>query len=713
MKNICVIRCMIDITELLSEGENVLGMYVGDGWYLGARSLPDIKKMRHAHAVLFQLELLYEDGTRDVIGSDGTVKVSYGPVQSSDLFDGELYDATKERQNWDCPGYSDTDWKSVKAVTYTMSNLRAQLGPPVTEVMTIPAGEVIHSPKGETIIDFGQTIAGRVRMKITAPKGTEVTLEHCEVLDKEGNYYNNIMSTSGGSDGCQQKDVYIADGTIAEYEPLFTFHGFRYVKIIGLENIRKEDFTAVVLSSEQENTGTFESSDVRLNRLYENTRWSQRSNMLSIPTDCPQREKAGWTGDIQIYASTALQNADLTAFLTRWLYNVSCDQGQYGEVPIVVPYDGPYPFMGKFIFRSPGKNSKSTSAGWGDAALLVPYQMYQITGNTEILKQQYNSMKKWCDYIIGQIENKKGKKKKLPEETEQYLWNTGFHFGEWLIPSLSTEGLGNNKGMQISLKETTKYTAPIFGWLSVSRFAEIARLLGRTADAERYNMAGNRMKEAISDGIIRSGGKMPAEWMGAYVLAIYFDLVPEQFKEYFASHLPELIEKNDGCLDTGFLATPYILDALCKIGRQDMAYELLWNEKQPSWMFEVEHGATTIWESWFAYNKDGAPTSVSMNHYAFGCVDDWIFRTVNGLDKEKAGFKKICICPKPDGRLTYAKRSFCSEYGTIVCNWEKKEEEFFLHVEIPCNTTATIVLPNGDTCETGSGNYEFSCKWNP
>lgn len=699
-----------DITDALKIGENVIGMYVGDGWYMSPYTLPNIKKMKHAHAVLFQLEIEYEDGEREEVCSDEQVKAAYGPVRSSDLFDGELYDATQEQNSWDMPGFADGKWQQAITGEYSKNNLRAQLGNSVEEVLTLKPKEIISTPAGETVIDFGQNIAGRLRVHITVPKGNHVSFEHCEVLDEKGNFFNNIMSTSGGSNGCQQKDVYISNGKPEIYEPYFTFHGFRYVRVTGIENPKKEDFEAVVLSSEKENAGSFCCSEERLNRLYENIRWSQRANMLSIPTDCPQREKAGWTGDIQIYAATALENAELTTFLTRWLANLSCDQGQYGEVPIVVPYDGPYPFMGKFIFRSPGKNCKATSAGWGDAAVLVPYEMYKVTGNKEILKQQYSSMKKWCDYIIHEAKNRKPKHSSLAPEVEENLWDTGFHYGEWLIPSLSEAGLGNNKGMKICLKETPKYTAPIFGWLSVSRFAEIAEALDKTEDAKRYSNVAEKMKKAIQTGVIQQDGTMPAEFMGAYVLPLYFELVPEHLREKFVQHLKEMIQANDGCLDTGFLATPYLLDTLCKNGCEEQALQLFWQNKQPSWMFEVEHGATTIWESWCAYNQEGQPTKVSMNHYAFGCVADWMFRTINGIRSELPGFRKITICPYPDRHLTYAKRSYESTYGTIVSDWKMKNDHFQLHVEIPCNTTAEICLPDGTRHEVGSGSYDYECR---
>jgi len=425
--------------------------------------------------------------------------------------------------------------------------------------------------------------------------------------------------------------------------------------------------------------------------------------MLSIPTDCPQREKAGWTGDIQIYAATSLRNADATVFLTRWLQNLSCDQAESGAVPYVVPNVGFYARL--FQIMGLVNKGRPSSAGWGDAAVIVPYAMYRATGNTIILKQQYDSMKKWCGYVIRAAQKGRGKNKAVPQEVDQYLWNTGFHYGEWLIPSLSKDGLG--KELTKSMKPTCVYTAPIFGYYSVSCMADIARILGRQEDWEQYSRVAEKMADAIGAGVIGPEGNMPAEFMGAYVLPIYFSLVPPQHQEHFAAKLIRLLEANGNCLDTGFLGTPFLLDALCRINRLDKAYALLYQEKCPSWLFEVNHGATTIWESWHAYKEDGTPMALSMNHYAFGCVGDWMFRTINGMDSASAGYKKIVIHPRPDDSLQYARRTYRCVYGEITSDWERCDEGFRLTVAIPCNTTATVVMPNGERHEVGSGRYTF------
>lgn len=709
-----------DVTGQLEKGTNAIGMHVGDGWYLCPQSLPNMKKMDYAHAVLFQMEVIYADGSQETIISDNEVKASEGPVRSCDLYAGELYDANAKIDHWSSADYSDSHWDSCIQADYGYENLTGQIGEPVMIVNELPVERMTKSPKGEWILDFGQNIAGFVRMKVDARKGTQITLEHCEVLDKEGNYFDNIQSAGGVGKGVDQKDVYICDGSVSTYEPHFTYHGFRYVRVTGIEP-NAENFTACVISTKKRNLGTFITSDERLNRLYENIRWSQCSNMLSIPTDCPQREKAGWTGDMLVYAKTALLNEDCTAFFTRWLYNMECDQDEYGIIPMVVPQDGNYPATGKIISLTSGVKGSGTSSGWGDAAVIVPYSMYQITGNTDILRQQYYCMRRWCDYIILQASEKRPKKSTLPDEIETYLWDTGYHYGEWLIPSQSKNGL-DMKNLKNIMSMSSCYTAPIFGWNSVHTFAKIAEILsGETednilylCDRKKYQDIADRMKDAIQKGVMKEHGSMPSDLMGAYVLPIYFDLVPEEYKETFAENLVKSVEKNDRCMDTGFLTTPYLLDALCKIGRMDLAYSLLWQNKKPSWLYEVEAGGTTIWENCYGYDDDGNPGNLSFNHYAFGAVADWIFRTIGGIDSKGAGFQHLLIAPKPDGRITSCSRSYETGQGTVVCDWNlTKSEEmniFSLHTVIPCNTTATIQLPDGTVNETGSGEYHYEVK---
>lgn len=685
-----------NVSDYLKTGENILEMYVGDGWYCCAAYREEGVTTEPLHAVLFQIETEYVDGEKKIIVSDEQVEASQGMIRYSDIFSGEKYDAGRTFEIWQ---------KSI-VKQYGYDKLCAQPEEPVRPVAVLQAKELLHSPKGELIVDFGQIIAGRVRITLDIPRGRMVALDHYEVLDQEGNCFDNLkLLKEDTSDRCQ-RDEFVSAGQACVYEPYFTFHGFRYVRISGIDDIKLDDISAVALSTEKKNAGTFECSNEKLNRLYVNTRWSQRANMMSIPTDCPQREKAGWTGDITVYAKTSLLNEETTNLLNRWLKNLALDQDKYGAVPFVSPYTGHYPGLAKSFGRIFGNKGDAivASAGWGDAAVVVPYKIYEITGNTHILNQQYDSMKAWCDYIIKEASGRKGSLF-AKKEVDRYLWNTGFHWGEWLIPSLSKNGFDIHT--ILGIKKTLRYVAPSYAYQSIRMMADTAHIAGNAADEKYYSGIAEKIKDAFAKEVITKKGKMREKFMGAYVIPIAFDLVPEEYQTNFAEELIDSIERNNYCLDTGFLATPFLLSALQKIGRIDLAFKLLYQTKCPSWLFEVDHGATTIWESWYGYSKDNKPLDVSMNHYALGCVDEWIFENITGIKNASAGFKNILIQPHPDNDMTWVKRSFECSYGTIVSQWEKKGKKYHFCVEIPCNTKVKIILPDGQSFERGSGRYEF------
>lgn len=720
-----------DVTNMLTEGENELKFHVGNGWYFCPNAEPNCKT-DHQLAILSQLELMYEDGRVVVVASGDDVMTKVGQVVSADLYAGELYDANEKSNIWIKAKVQ------TKKKYYGLANLRPQNTDRVLVKKKVPVSKIIKSPKGECILDFGQNMAGVVKINIntgiesnphlTLKQGQRIRLEHCEVLDKDGNYFNNIMADGGVGKGCDQTDEYISDGNEAVYIPHFTYHGFRYVRVTidgrAPEDINPEDFVALLLSTEKENVGTFECSDKDVNRFYENTRWSQDSNMISIPTDCPQREKAGWTGDMLVYAKTAMLNEDCTSMFSRWLENMEADQDEFGIVPMVVPENGNYPKMGKLMTMMSGGKGKGTSSGWGDSAVIVPYAMYEVTGNTQVLIQQYNCMKKWCDYVITTAKTRKPKDCNRSEEIEQYLWDTGFHYGEWLIPSQNKEGL-DMKNLKTNMAMSSWYTAPIFGWNSINKFAMITEILSKeepssseySADAKKYRKISDNMKKAVQKGILGSEKMMNSPLQGAYVLPLYFDLVEEERKEFFANRLVELIEKNDYCMDTGFLGTPYLLDTLQKIGRSDVAWKLLLNEKAPSWLSEVKAGGTTIWENCFGFEADGNPVKLSFNHYSFGCVTDWIYRNVTGITPLEVGFKRFRVAPDIAGILesnrdnkhiiSAAKRSFMSVNGEIKVEWSLHENTYKLMVQVPANSNAEIMLPGGKMEKVGSGQYQF------
>ena len=685
-----------DITDKLKKGENTFSMYVGDGWYLGVKTMPRVKNYERRHAVLFQLEIEYEDGSVLSVLSDENTECAYGKVVCSDLFSGERYD--DNREIGDC--------RKAEFADYGYDNLVAQFDWLSVCTDELPVKEIITTPQGETLLDFGKVIAGRVRMRINEKNGAVVRLTHTEILDKDGSFFQNTDMPDGG---VEQIDEFISAGKPIEYEPIFTYHGFRYVKIEGIKNPRKENFTARAYSSQKENVGSFSCSNELLNKLYANIRNSQNSNMISIPTDCPQREKAGWTGDIAIYAKTALLNEEVTPFLRRWLKSVRADQSKSGAVPQIVPYDGGYPMSEVFFGKMFDETDTFGVAGWSDCCVLVPWAIYEISGNREVLKENFDVMEKWCEYILKRAKMPRVGAN-IPPEYDEYLWNNGFQQGDWLVPSIAKNAVQYEDAMTGSLTFQTnfayEYSVPMYGYRTFDIMQKIADILGDKEKSDYYGGVAEKMKTAIQKVYFDESGKLRTNYMGGYVLALAFDLAPDE--EQVKAQLIESLARNGGCLDTGFLSTPYLLDALNKIGRKDLAYSVLYQNKCPSWLYEVECGATSIWESWESFEEDGTPKKISFNHYAFGCVADWIFRNICGIVPTSAGFKTMRIVPIPDKTLTEAERTYSSVYGDISVRWKRANGTFTLDCEIPCNTTAEIVLPSGKTETVGSGKYTFS-----
>lgn len=667
-----------DVTKLLACGLNKLEMFVGDGWYFSTQARPVMEEYHKEPSVLYQMEIRYKDGSVQTVASDGTETCRLQYIVYSDLYQGEKQDYR----------IRDTRRYPVERKEYGYEFLCVQAMPPIRPVKLIPAVQVITTPAGETVVDFGQVVAGRARVMLEAPKDREITLEYFEILDENGNYLNTMFAP--------QKDIIISDGTRVLHEAKFTFHGFRYIRVCGLDEVRKEDFTAVLLSTEKKNKSDFKCSDERLNRLYQNVKWSQYNNMMSVPTDCPTREKAGWTGDILIYARTALLNEEMTPFLSSWLASAREDQQDDGVIRIVVPYMKLYETLMLQTVKKFGDDKVTGVAGWSDAIVWVPYDMYRMTGNRLVLKDNFEAMESWCEYFIRTAEEKRGYSN-IPYEFDRYLWNTGFHFGEWLVPSRP-----DNTGEQYGIcKESAFYIAPFFGYETLCRMKEICQVLGEKEKETRYTEIADQMKHAIQNGLLRVG-LLPEYLMGGYVLAFAFGLVPEDLYSSYKNHLTELIRRNRNCLDTGFLATPFLLDTLCKIGEKGLAYELLWQNQRPSWLYEVDHGATTIWEAWDADDAKAGGRFVSFDHYAFGCVDEWICRKIAGIDSDTPGFSHVLIRPDDGKRLTYCERTYECEAGVIHTVWDEKE----LRVSIPCNVTATVEW-DGETMEIGSGEYCF------
>ncbi|MED4225896.1 alpha-L-rhamnosidase [Neobacillus cucumis] len=672
-----------DVLPYLLEGENVLGVILADGWYAGRISVPGgSAQFGNRLGLLAQLEITYTDQTKQIIATDDSFLSSNSYYFYSDIFIGEKQDKNLEKSGWDQPGYDGLthEWASVSIVDYKLANLRAQYGELVKPVEKLSPVAIWKDQGQAYIIDFGQVIAGRIRLQLHGPSGQELKFEHCEVLNENGEFFNNIVGRNK-----EQTDYYVTSGEKEEvFEPTFTYHGFRYVRLSGYHSeLHPEDIEAIVLYSDMKVTGQFTTSDPEINQLWKNIQWSQKGNMLSIPTDCPQREKAGWTGDIQVFAPTAAFNMDVQAFLTRWLWNLKKEQTEEGEILNYCPAP-------KDIWNDKKFTGTISSAGWGDAILIVPWVLFQRYGDRRILEQCFPEMEKWLDYVQKSAAQNK---ENVENEHERYLWDTKFHFGDWMIPSFM---LGENpQGPIASAVATKDPIATAYYAYSAGLLAEVSKILGRQDKADYYQTLHGKVKETFGTAYVNESGLMTADYQGVYTIALAFNLLSGDPKKKAVERLVELIEKNDFKIDTGFLSVPFIMDVLCENGYEDIAYKLLFQTACPSWLYEVKNGATTIWESWEAIKPDGTVGAFSFNHYAFGCIGDWLVRHIGGLTPMEPGYSKFKVEPHICDRLTFAETQYESVYGEIKVKWEVQDgKNMILQVNIPANSLAVISLIN-------------------
>lgn len=693
-----------DITPFLAPGEHTLGVLLGDGWFLGHIGVTGMNCQYGEKKALFcEIHLEYEDGSEKVLGGSGGFFSQESALDYSDLFVGECIHAEKASQRWNLPGEWPGVWEPVMEEFSAGDALKAAYGEPVRCVRRLPAKSAFHSSKGELILDFGQVLAGKAEIILRDTKpGQKVVFRHTEVLDAEGNYYHNIAGNFK-----DQRDVYICRGAEEErYCPHFTFHGFRYIRVEGYENENlREDAAAWAMYCDMEDTGSFSCSDARLNQLFRNIVWSQYGNMLSVPTDCPQRERAGWTGDAQIFCETAALNMDVSAFFRRWMFNLRLDQKEDGQIPVVSPYHKSY--HPEVI----GIDGNESAAGWGDVIAFLPWRMYLAYGDVRWLRENYTAMKRWAGYVRREAENG------IPEanrhlsgerlEDQKYLWNTGFNFGDWLVPSLSSPD-ENGQADVVACMERTKDEISTCYYAELIRIlAGIAEILQEPEDALYYSRLAERIREAFRREYVRDDGRLISDMQGTYVIAVAFDMLTESQSEAAAGRLRELILENQGCLDTGFLSVDRILDVLCGTGSRDLAYEILFQRRAPSWLYEVEQGATTVWEAWKAIMPDGTPSACSFNHYAFGCVGRFLYQRIGGLCVEKPGYRKFRVEPDFHCGLQNAEIEYRCVFGQIRIRWNVSDGAYRLTVEIPAGAEARICLPD-QTLLAGSGTWSYS-----
>ncbi|MFV0503526.1 MAG: family 78 glycoside hydrolase catalytic domain [Lachnospirales bacterium] len=690
-----------DVTDYLKKGENCAGALLGAGWYKGVIGLTKARN-NYGEKTAFSMKIIinYTDGTKGSIYTNENWKGVDSPVIFSEIYDGETYDANKEIKNW-CEVGTKTEpselWRNVDIVDFNNDIIRPQSGSRVKVIEEIPCKELIITPKNEKVLNFGQNLTGRLKITATGKVGDIIELRCFEVLDKDGNVYLDNMRAAKTT----IKYIFDRDKEVT-FNPIFTFMGFQYAKIISYPSEIKEDnFVAQVMHSEMEDTGTIETSNPLLNQLHHNFLWGLKGNFLDIPTDCPQRdERLGWTGDAQIFCRTAMYLKNSYTFYKKWMVDVAVDQTEDGGVAHVVPNIEEGRTAGNWLL-SQGEHSASA---WADVAVIVPWTMYLMYGDKEILKRQYKSMKAWINF--------------METHSTDYIWNYKLQFGDWV--ALDAEE-GSYFGATPNDLTCTAYFA-----YSTGIFSKIAKVLGETEDYKKYCNLYSSIVNKFQETFFTSDGTMTAQTQTAHIIALYFKLTPKNLIEKTVDSLKKLLDKENGHLVTGFVGTPYFCHALSENNALKEAYDLLLKEDFPSWLYQVKMGATTIWEHWDGIKPDGtmwSPGMNSFNHYAYGAIGEWFYRVMLGLevDENVAGFKHAIIRPRIGGGLNYVDGNFDSIYGKYKIRWDY-QDTVTLKITIPPNASATVVLDNakeilnndsldftkdetGYFCEVGSGEY--------
>ncbi len=642
-----------DVTAQVAAGANVLGAQVANGWYCGHIGNGGYQRWGTRPALLVQLEIAYTDGTSERIVSDGSWRMQVSPLVASDFMLGEDYDAGRDLPGWAAPGFDDSGWPQVVVRSEPARLMNSQAMEPVRQLREIAPTSLAMPVPGKWVFDLGQNMVGVVRLKVAAAAGTRLTLRHAEMLNPDGTLYTANLR------GAPSIDTYVCKGGGEEtWQPQFTFHGFRYVELAGLATAPPlTAVTGIVIGSDTPPAGEFACSDGFINQLHSNIQWSQRGNYLSVPTDCPQRdERLGWLGDAQVFVRTATCNADIAAFFTKWMTDVTDSQlanGSYADV-------------------APGVGTAAGAPAWGDAGVICPWAIYQAYGDVRLLAKNYPAMVRWVEYCrtqsVGSIRS----------------GNRGNDYGDWLAINAATD------------KELigTAYYA-----YSARLVAKAAAVLGKTADAATYEALFQTIKTAfINKYVNTTTGAITGNTQCAYAMALRFDLLPDHLREPAAQLLEDDVVAKGDHLSTGFVGVSYLLPALTAAGRTDTAYRLLLQDTFPSWLYSVKLGATTIWERWDGWTPQNGfqnPGMNSFNHYSLGSVGEWLYATVAGIDLDPAapGYRKIIIRPRPGAALTSARASLRTIHGRITTAWHQYPGGFVLEAGIPANSTATVHVP--------------------
>ncbi|MGY1625162.1 family 78 glycoside hydrolase catalytic domain [Geodermatophilus sp. SYSU D00965] len=693
-----------DVTAQVRPGRNALAVLLADGWFRGQIGITRAAdQWGDRLAFLAQLQLTHDDGSTTVVGTGPGWRSATGHVVAADLVAGERWDLRRLPRGWDAPGFDDAGWAAVAVVGHGYAGLVDSPAPPVRRVEELVPVSVTRLPSGAQVVDLGQNVNGWVRLADLGPAGTTVTLTHGEWLGPDGDVTTEHLRPAvpflPEPLPAGQVDVVVSAGVPGEaFEPRRTTHGFRYVRVEGSpRDLTPDDVRGVVVHTDLRRTGWFSCSDARLTRLHEAAVWSLRDNACDIPTDCPHRERAGWTGDWQLYVPTAAFLYDVAGFSTKWLRDVAADQWPDGTVSGISP-----------TARAEGRTSPiaqlNGSAGWGDAAVIVPWELYRAYGDVQVLEELWPTMVAWLArterMAREQRHPERAARRPQPAAHERYLWDTGFHWGEWLEPG----SVVGDFAAFVAADEGDVATA--YFAHSAGLMARTARLLGQDDDAARYGELADDVRAAWQAEYL-TDGRLLRDTQGAHVRALAFDLVPQASRPAVAERLVELVREADTHVGTGFLATPYLLPVLADAGHLDVAYELLLQDTEPSWLTMVDRGATTVWEHWNGVDADGVPHE-SLNHYSKGAVVSFLHRYTAGIDLVEPAYRRFRVRPRPGGGLTSAEAAHESPYGRIESAWQISGGALSLRVVVPAGTTADVVLPDGTTATAGPGEHTYT-----
>ncbi|MFF3935130.1 family 78 glycoside hydrolase catalytic domain [Streptomyces phaeofaciens] len=702
-----------DLTGLLTTGENALGAVLSDGWFRGRHGF-----VRAADgfgtrtALLAQLTVEHPDGTTTTLGTGPEWRTAPGAITAADLMDGQTSDLRAHDEQWSAPAFDDHLWDKARAVDGGLyddfARLTATPAPPVRRVEELRPVAVTEPVPGHQVVDLGQNINGWIRLGDLGPAGTRLTLVHGEALDARGDVTtDNIRAFDWATHRplpAGQVDTVVSAGRPGEvFEPRHTTHGFRYVRVEGHPgSLTPEDVTGVVVHTDLPRTGWFTSSDERVNRLHEAAVWSLRGNVCDVPTDCPQRERAAWTGDWQVFLPTAAYLFDVAGFTAKWLRDLAADQWADGTVPNFVPDPADEPTR-----RRSAEGAMNGSAGWGDAAVIVPWEIWRAYGDLDLLRTQYPSMRAWVDHAAERARTRRHPDRAAarphPAPHETYLWDTGFHFGEWLEPGVTPD---------LDPTRDRGDVATAYLHRSADLLAHTAALLGLPDDEARYRAVADGARTAWRAEYLTERGTTVPDTQATLVRALAFGLIPRESRSRAVDRLARLVRLAGTHLTTGFLSTGLLLPVLADHGRLGLAYELLMRDSSPSWLAMIDRGATTVWEDWDGVDAQGLP-KMSYNHYSKGAVVSFLHQYAAGIrlprtpGPEAAGYRRFTLAPRPGGGLTSASARHESLHGTIRSEWERDGDHLTLTVEVPPGTEAAISLPGSEPGTAGPGVHTF------